>query len=110
MKHMAAVITHGGLSTITNALAAGVPILCIPQGREQPINAARVEACGVGRMLVPEATPSEIASALRGLLDDGKSGVAARAFADITSDLGAGASATDLVVGLWREAPMESPG
>ena len=35
---------HGGLSTVTAALAFGVPLVCIPQGREQPLNAERVEA------------------------------------------------------------------
>ena len=50
LPHMAAVISHGGLSTIMASLTAGIPILCIPQGRDQPLNAARVAACGVGRV------------------------------------------------------------
>jgi UDP:flavonoid glycosyltransferase YjiC (YdhE family) len=102
MGHMAAVISHGGLSTITNALAGGVPILCIPQGREQPINAARVEACGVGRMLAPGASAPEIARAVQGLLDDREARAAAGRFADVTADLGYGAVATEQVIGLWR--------
>ncbi len=102
LGYMDAVISHGGLSTITNALAAGVPILCIPQGREQPINAARVEACGVGRMLPTEAPASAIAEALQGLLDDGEARTAARRFADVTAGLGGGAFATEQVARLWR--------
>ena len=39
LPYMAAVISHGGLSTITAALTAGVPLLCIPQGRDQHYNA-----------------------------------------------------------------------
>jgi UDP:flavonoid glycosyltransferase YjiC (YdhE family) len=104
MGNVVAVISHGGLSTITNALAAGVPILCIPQGREQPINAARVEACGVGRMLAPDASPIEIATAFQGLLGDREARVAARRFADVTADLGGGALAAEQVIGLWRGA------
>jgi UDP:flavonoid glycosyltransferase YjiC (YdhE family) len=38
LPHMAAVICHAGLSTITAALAAGVPLMCIPQGRDQDMN------------------------------------------------------------------------
>ena len=49
LPHMAAVVSHGGLSTITAALTAGVPLVCIPQGRDQYHNAARVAATGVGR-------------------------------------------------------------
>ena len=48
LPHMAAVISHGGLSTITAALTAGVPLVCIPQGRDQSDNAERVAASGVG--------------------------------------------------------------
>lgn len=110
LRYMVAVISHGGLSTITNALAAGVPILCIPQGREQPINAARVEACGVGRMLAPDASAPEIATALQGLLDDREARVAARRFADVTADLGGGAIATEQVISLWRGARAVSLG
>ena len=44
LPHMAAVIFHDGLSTITAALTAGVPLVCIPQGRDQPDNAQRVAA------------------------------------------------------------------
>src|SRR4249919_2949195 len=50
LPQMAAVISHGGLSTITTALAAGVPLLCIPQGRDQSDNGTRRGIwCGAGR-------------------------------------------------------------
>lgn len=52
LPHMAAVISHGGLSTITAALTASVPLVCIPQGRDQPDNAKRVAASGAGRVVV----------------------------------------------------------
>lgn len=103
LGQMAAVVSHGGLSTITSALAAGVPILCIPQGREQPINAARVEACGVGRMLPAESPPSAIAAALQELLDDADARFAARRFAEATAGLGGGEFATEQVVRLWSQ-------
>ena len=38
--HAALVITHAGWQTINAALADGVPLLCIPDGRDQPDNAA----------------------------------------------------------------------
>ena len=39
------------------ALAAGLPQLTIPLGRDQPNNAARVHAAGVGLRLKKNATP-----------------------------------------------------
>jgi UDP:flavonoid glycosyltransferase YjiC (YdhE family) len=92
---MAAVITHGGMSSITTSLAAGVPMVCIPQGREQPINAARVAATGAGRVIAPEALPSEIAAAIEAVLHDEPARAAARRFALTIAALGAGESATD---------------
>jgi hypothetical protein len=55
LRHMAAVISHGGLSTITAALTAGVPLLCIPQGRDQSDNAERLAASGAARALATDA-------------------------------------------------------
>ena len=100
LPHMAAVISHGGLSTIMASLTAGVPILCIPQGREQPINAARVAACGCGLVAPPASTAREIAAALDGLLRDEPSRVAARRFAATIAALGAGERAADEVESL----------
>jgi MGT family glycosyltransferase len=46
--HAALVITHAGWQTVNAALADGVPLLCIPDGRDQPDNAQRVVAAGAG--------------------------------------------------------------
>jgi MGT family glycosyltransferase len=48
LPHAALVVTHAGWQTVNAALADGVPLLCIPDGRDQPDNAARVLACGAG--------------------------------------------------------------
>lgn len=66
----AAMITHGGHGTVLRPLRHGVPILCLPMGRDQPDNAARVEARGAGLTLPEDAAPAEIAAALRRLLDE----------------------------------------
>ncbi len=94
LPHMSAVICHGGLSTITAALAAGVPIVCIPQGRDQPINAARVKACGVGRVIAPEASAAEIATEVKAVLADGTTRSSARRLEAEIRALGAGELAT----------------
>lgn len=46
--HAALVITHAGWQTVNAALADGVPLVCIPAGRDQPDNAARVLLAGAG--------------------------------------------------------------
>jgi MGT family glycosyltransferase len=66
----AAVVTHGGHGTVMRALIAGVPILCLPIGRDQPDNAARVEARGAGLRLAPSAPAAEIRAALARILDE----------------------------------------
>jgi UDP:flavonoid glycosyltransferase YjiC (YdhE family) len=42
------VITHAGWQTVNAALSCGVPLVCIPDGRDQPDNAVRVLAAGAG--------------------------------------------------------------
>ena len=65
LPHMAAVITHAGMSTVATALAAGVPMVCVPQGRDQPLNAARVQELGAGLMVAADATPEALAQAVQ---------------------------------------------
>lgn len=102
LPYMAAVISHGGLSTITAALTAGVPLVCIPQGRDQPDNAKRVAAAGVGRVVAADAPPAEIAAALEDLLADPASLCQARRFAHVIAGLGRGDAATRKVGRLVR--------
>ncbi|WP_234801789.1 macrolide family glycosyltransferase [Mycolicibacterium conceptionense] len=44
-------ITHAGMGSCTEGLWFGVPMVAIPQAVDQPANAARLEAIGVGRHL-----------------------------------------------------------
>ncbi len=100
LPHMAAVISHGGLGTITTALAAGVPLICIPQGRDQPYNSQRVVAAGVGRAVAKDASPVKIAAAIMELLADPGPLNEARRFADVINRLGRGDVATRKVASL----------
>ena len=64
------VVTHGGLGTVMAALRHGVPLLCLPMGRDQFFNAMRVAALGAGAMIGPDAGPDAIAVATTDLLSD----------------------------------------
>lgn len=62
------VITHAGLNTVVDALAASVPMLCIPLAFDQPGMAARVRHAGVGEIVSSRAFHATIAAALDTLL------------------------------------------
>ena len=55
-----AVVCHAGLGTIAAALRHGVPLVCVPLGRDQHANAAAVVAAGAGRVLAADAAADEI--------------------------------------------------
>ena len=54
------VITHAGWQTVNAALADGVPILCIPGGRDQHDNALRVLAAGAGVRVGKHTSPRRL--------------------------------------------------
>jgi UDP:flavonoid glycosyltransferase YjiC (YdhE family) len=47
-------VHHGGIGTLSQALAAGIPQLVMPRGFDQPENAATLERLGVGATLSTE--------------------------------------------------------
>ena len=47
------VVCHGGSGSVIGSVAHGVPLLLFPMGADQPHNAARCVALGVGRVLDP---------------------------------------------------------
>jgi MGT family glycosyltransferase len=68
MQRASLVVTHAGHGTVMRALSAGVPMLCLPMGRDQRDNAARVTFRGAGLMLEPSASTKEIGTAVEQLL------------------------------------------
>ena len=81
LAEAAVVVTHAGHGTVIKALAAGVPLVCLPQGRDQRDNAARVQRLGAGIRLGKRATSTAIASAVRQVLGRAQYRAAAVAFA-----------------------------
>ncbi len=65
------VVCHGGWNTVLAALSAGLPLVLLPLGADQPQNAARCAALRVGRVLgADERTPAAIRAAVREVLAD----------------------------------------
>lgn len=71
MSCFAAVVHHGGVGILGQALAAGVPQLVLPLGFDRPDNAARLRQLGAGDfVLPPHWQPEPVARALGALLDN----------------------------------------
>ena len=86
----AVVVTHAGMGTVTRALAAGVPLVCLPMGRDQLDVAARVAHAGAGLRLRPSAKPATIAAAAERVISEPGFRIAAqRIGAQIVADAAA---------------------
>jgi len=70
MQEAAVAITHCGHGTVMKALAAKLPLLCLPMGRDQHDNAARVVFRGAGLRLSAQDSAEAFAQALRRLLEE----------------------------------------
>jgi len=70
LPHAALVVTHAGWQTVNAALADGVPLVCIPDQRDQPDNAARVLACGAGVRVRKSASPGKLRRVIADALAD----------------------------------------
>ena len=72
-------VSHGGSGATLGALSAGVPMLAIPQGADQFMNADRIVQAGFGLRLMPsEVSPVAIRDSARRLLDDDRYRAVAR--------------------------------
>ncbi|MGH2957811.1 MAG: glycosyltransferase [Solirubrobacterales bacterium] len=80
------VVTHCGHGITIKALAAGVPLVCLPMGRDQLDIAARVVDRGAGVRLDPSAEPEEIATATANVLDEPGYREAAERIASVIAD------------------------
>jgi UDP:flavonoid glycosyltransferase YjiC (YdhE family) len=80
LRHVDLVVHHGGAGTMLGTLSAGLPQLVMPQGADQPYNAAAVQRAGAGLALPnEEQTPGAIEAAVGHLLSDCQERAAAQA-------------------------------
>jgi UDP:flavonoid glycosyltransferase YjiC (YdhE family) len=74
--------------------------VCIAQGHEQPLNAARVQDCGAGVSLPTDAGPQGIADAITAVLEQQAYKRSAVSMSRLIERHGAGASAAEHVEAL----------
>jgi MGT family glycosyltransferase len=81
LRHSQVMISHAGSGAMLGAVAAAVPILAIPQGADQFMNAERIVDAGLGLRILPdELVPPMIHERLTSLLDDPRYASVGRAF------------------------------
>jgi UDP:flavonoid glycosyltransferase YjiC (YdhE family) len=71
LPQASAVVCHGGSGSVLGALAHGLPLVVLPMGADQPLNAERCAALGVGLVLdVIAATPADVREAVSAVLSE----------------------------------------
>jgi MGT family glycosyltransferase len=101
LAEAAALVTHAGHGSVLKALAAGVPLVCMPMGRDQKDNTARVLRLGAGVRVDKSAEPGRIAAAVRRVLDEpGFADAARRMATTLAAEAATRPSAADRAEGL----------
>jgi zeaxanthin glucosyltransferase len=95
-------LTHGGLNTVLDSLAAGVPLIAMPITYEQPAIAQRVRWVGAGEMLpAANLNPQRLKTEIRALLDNPSYKLAAGRMAESILAAGGVKTAATLIEGLF---------
>lgn len=80
LRHVDLVVHHGGAGTMLGTFAAGLPQVVIPQGADQPYNAAAIERVHAGRAVRGQVAGA-VGSAVGAMLADSPERLAARGIA-----------------------------
>jgi UDP:flavonoid glycosyltransferase YjiC (YdhE family) len=103
LSEASAVISHAGHGTVLKTLAAGVPLVCIPMGRDQRDNTVRVLRLGAGVRLNQRSSSGQIAAAVSEIMHNPDYAAAARTFAGVLAREAASIpNAADEAEGLLR--------
>ncbi|MFL5777665.1 MAG: glycosyltransferase [Chloroflexota bacterium] len=71
LPHVDLVVSHGGSGSVLGAVTHGHPMVLVPMGADQPLNAKRCAALGVARVLdAARARPDDVRVAVSAVLED----------------------------------------
>jgi zeaxanthin glucosyltransferase len=83
LPRLDAVVCHGGMGTVSEALTHGVPLVVAPIRHDQPVVARQVAEAGAGiEVSFESATPAELADAMSAVLEEPSYRASARRIGD----------------------------
>ncbi len=98
IKRATLVITHAGLNTVLESLAAGVPMVALPQANDQPGVASRVAAAGAGLVVTSrKLNVARLREAVKRVLRDPKFRAAAKALQASIAEVDGLEKAADII-------------
>jgi MGT family glycosyltransferase len=100
LPHADVVVTHAGHGTVIAALACGVPLVCMPMGRDQRANAEQIARLGAGVCIDAAVDASQLRTAVDEVLSDPKYRAAAAMLAKSLGELGGGEQLADEIESL----------
>jgi UDP:flavonoid glycosyltransferase YjiC (YdhE family) len=110
LPHLDAVLSHGGLNTVCETLAHGVPLLVAPIRHDQPINAAQVAAAGAGiRVPFARVGAERLRAAVTAVLEEPGYRAAAGRVRESFAAAGGAPAAAALLERLPGSTPDEPP-
>lgn len=103
LAQASAFVTHGGMNSVHEALAHGVPMLVVPQGSDQMLVGKRVQAVGAGRMLArQDVTASALREGVQRLLGDDQVSAATKRVGREALALGGAQRAAEVILSASR--------
>lgn len=103
VRRAAVLVTHGGMSSVHEAIASATPMLFLPRSREQHRTARRLCSLGLGEMV---SDPARIVHQVERLADDGAVRARLRAIAAEPEWSSGPARAADLLSDTAFSAPL----
>ena len=102
LKHAAAAITHAGMNSISDLLAAQVPFVCLPMGADQPALASRARELGATLVLDhATVTPQQLEEAIDRVTSEPSFRTGIRAIAESFREAGGYPKAADEIFA-WK--------
>jgi MGT family glycosyltransferase len=105
LRQAAVFVSHGGMNSVSESLAHGVPLVVVPQMGEQETIGRQVDALGAGVFLAPEAaTPERLWQAVERVRNDGRFGTAAAGISRSFEEAGGVARGAEAIHSYVRRA------